>query len=114
MAALAVLALAGCGRAVSLPDADAYPAPVPAATREDPADSLQLEAVPVRDTAGLAATEPSADTALLGAGLAALRAAVPGVTAFDRISVTATPCSSASPPRSPAGACRRATSPTAA
>ncbi len=87
MAALAVLALAGCGRGISLPDAEAYPAPVAAATREDPADSLQLEAVPVRDTAGLEATEPSADADLLASGLAALQAAVPGVTSFDRISV---------------------------
>jgi hypothetical protein len=85
--ALAVAALAGCGRGVSLPDADAYPAPVPAATREDPADSLQLEAVPVRDTAGLPSSEASADTALLAAGLAALQAAVPGVRDFDRISI---------------------------
>jgi hypothetical protein len=79
--------LGACGEEASLPDPAAYPAPEPPATRGDVADALQLEALPIRDTAGLAATEPSADTGLLTAGLAALAAAVPGVTDYDRISV---------------------------
>src|SRR5215213_5542254 len=81
------LVLAGCGRSVSLPDADAFPAPVPPATRDDPATTPQLEAVPERDTAGLAASEPSADTDLLAPGLEALRGTVAGAREFDRISI---------------------------
>ena len=90
MASLALalaLALAGCGQGASLPDPGAYPAPVPPSTRDDPATSPQLDALTVRDTAGLEATEPSANTSLLGAGLAALRAEVPDVRDFDRISI---------------------------
>jgi hypothetical protein len=87
--AAAVLAcgLSGCGEEASLPDPAAYPAPDPPATRVDAVEALQLEALPIRDTAGLAVTEPGADTGLLTDGLAALRAAVPDVTDYDRISV---------------------------
>jgi hypothetical protein len=84
---LLALVVAGCGEGVSLPDADAHPAPVPPSTRVAPAEALPLAAVPERDTAGLEPTEASADVALLGPGLSALRAAVPEVREFDRISV---------------------------
>jgi hypothetical protein len=70
-----------------VPDPDAVPAPVPPATGDDPAEALQLAAVPERDTAGLASTEASADISLLVPGLDALRTAVPDVREFDRISI---------------------------
>lgn len=81
--ALACGALAGCStRTASYDDAKAIAAPTFAPTPARPAESPQLEALALRDTAGLGAPGPNANPALLEPALAAVQAAYPGT---DRI-----------------------------
>jgi hypothetical protein len=77
------VALAGCTRSASYDDAVAIEAPSFARAPAAPADSPQLEALELRDTAGLGAPGPNADPTILGPALAELEREFPGV---DRIS----------------------------
>lgn len=78
--ALSLAALSGCGvRTASLSDTSTIPAPTFAPAPASPIDSPQLDAIVLRDTAGIAATEPDADPRLIGRALEAVRAAYPAV-----------------------------------
>ena len=78
------VALVGCSTgSASYDDALEVPAPGFAATPDSPADSPQLDALVLRDTAGLGVSGPSADPSLITRAFAELDAAVPGT---ERIS----------------------------
>src|SRR5262245_31087497 len=85
---IAAAVVSGCGaRAVSLPNPANVTAPTLAPRPADPGDSPQLGALQLRDTAGLPPGEPSAAGDLLPLAMAALRAQLPAVRDFERISV---------------------------
>ena len=80
--------LASCGgREVGLPAVESVPPPPFATTPADLAESPQLAAVPLRDTAGLLPDEPPASTEYLAAALARAAQEVPTPTTFNRISI---------------------------
>ncbi len=81
---VAACALAGCStRTASYDDAKTIPAPTFAPAPAAPAASPQLDALHLRDTAGLGAPGPNPNPALVGQALAAVETAFPGT---DRIS----------------------------
>jgi hypothetical protein len=73
-------ALAGCGRSVSYDEAVALTAPTFATAPATPGQSPQLDALVLRDTAGVLPDLPRPDPSLLAPALAALQAAAPGTT----------------------------------
>ena len=86
VALLAPLAACG-GREVTLPALESVPPPPFATMPEDLADSPQLDAVPLRDTAGLLPDDVSAATELLAPALARAAQEEPTPTTFNRISI---------------------------
>lgn len=82
--------LAGCGTEVGLRDAAELPTPTFVAPPADPADSVMLAAVPVRDTGGLDPANPSSDAALIKGAVALAGAHEPPFTHFSRVSANAT------------------------
>jgi hypothetical protein len=72
--------LTGCGeRSASLSDTSTIAPPMFAPAPAAPIDSPQLDAIVLRDTSGLDATEPDADPRLIGRALDAVRAQYPSV-----------------------------------
>ena len=63
-------AACGGGTEIAMPSADLLPAPTFAAVPADLADSVQLDAIDMRDTAGLGVDIDSVDAALLAPALA--------------------------------------------
>lgn len=87
---LALGALSGCGaRTASLADTSTIPAPDFVEAPPAPADSPQLDAVVLRDTSGLEATDPDADARLIGRALDAMRAEYPSTTYVADVYVSA-------------------------
>ena len=86
VALLASLVACG-GREVTLPPLDSVPPPPFATMPDDLADSPQLEAVPLRDTAGLLPDDVSAATELLAPALDRVAREAPTATTFNRISI---------------------------
>jgi len=81
---LATLVLAGCSTATaSFDDATKITAPTFSPVPPSPAESPQLDALVVRDTAGIRAPGPNADPTLVGEALAAVTAEFPDI---DRVS----------------------------
>ncbi len=82
--AVVAVALTGCStRSVSYDDAREVTAPAFAPQPATPAESPQLDALVLRDTAGLTAEGPDSDPRILGPALDDLHTEFPGV---DRIS----------------------------
>jgi hypothetical protein len=88
MALLGALALAGCStRSLSFDEATVLSAPTFAPRPENPAQSPQLDAIALRDTAGLSADDtPIPSVANLRTALAEFRLARPDVTRLNDLS----------------------------
>lgn len=78
-----MIVVGGCTRTASYDDALEIPAPTFAPVPPSPADSPQLDALVLRDTAGLTVSGPLPDPSLVTAALAAVEEQYPGT---DRIS----------------------------
>jgi hypothetical protein len=88
--ALSVVLLAGCAtRDVPVPSHDEVRAPAFATLPADLADSRQLAALPIRDTAGLLPDARSADGSLLAPALEAMARVEPAPAELVRISIYA-------------------------
>lgn len=86
--ALIALITSSCSnRPISMPPAEQLPAPTFVALPADLADSLQLDAIDDRDTAGLPAGVDAAAPELLGPALAAYRALPDAQTELTRLSI---------------------------
>jgi hypothetical protein len=87
LGALALVTVSCGGREVTFPDLAVVEAPPFVERPVDPRESAQLDALPVRDTAGLVPDSASASAALLAPALARAAELDPAPTRFNRISI---------------------------